>query len=121
MDGEPVVLVRGDRRLARVDPHAHARLDSVRPVVARERLLRGERGERSVLRASEGDEERVALRADAFAAGVLEDGAQHAVMLGEHVSVLVSQLPDERGRAFDVGEEEGVGPGQASGSLACSR
>ena len=121
VDGEPVVLVRGDRRLACVDSHAHARLDPVGPVVPGERLLRGQRRERGVLGAPEGDEERIALRADALAAGVLEDGAQHTVVLGEHVSVLVPQLPDQRGRAFDIGEEEGVGPGQASGSLACNR
>ncbi len=42
-------------------------------------------------------------------------------MLGEHVAVPLAELAYERRGAFDVGEQEGVRPGQVTGSLACSR
>jgi len=75
VNGEPVVLVRRDRRLARVDAHPHSRLDAVGPLARGERLLGGDRGEDCVLRPSERDEERVTLRANALATGILEDAA----------------------------------------------
>ncbi len=121
MDGKAVVLVGGDRCLTRVDAHSDARLDAVRPLVAVERLLPCEGRGDGVLRPPEGNEERVSLGADAFPARLLEDAAQDPVMLGEHVAVLLAELADERRRAFDVCEQERVGAGHATGSLARSR
>ena len=121
MDGQAVVLVGGDRCLTRVDAHSDARLHVVRPLVADERLLSRQRRGDSVLWSPERHEERISLGADAFPARLFEDAAKDPVMLGEHVAVLLAEPANERRRAFDVGEQERVGPGQATGSLACSR
>ncbi len=116
-----MVLVRGDRRIARVDTHAHPRLHAVGPLVPDERPLPCQRRVHCILRSREGDEECVSLGADTLPARLLEDVAEDPVMLGEHVTVLLAEPADERRRALDVSEQEGVGPGQASGSLACIR
>jgi hypothetical protein len=83
--------------------------DADRQVV--ERALAGYgRGDR-VVRTGEGVEERVALRVDLAAGGerlsearqvLLEDGAVH----------VRAELPEQPGRSFDIGEEEGDGAGR---------
>ena len=108
MDGQAVVLVGGDRCLARVDAHSDARLHVVRPFVADERPLPRQRRSDGVLWPPERHEERVALGADALPAGLLEDAAKDPVMLREHVAVVLAEPAYERRRALDVGEQEGV-------------
>src|SRR5262249_9717252 len=114
--------------------------DVLRPLVRGERALRGECGQRRVLRPAEGDEERVALCADPFAARLLEGRAQESVVIPEDVAPAVAEGPGEVRRALDVADQEGEGAarrrrhrstkistpgarakGQATGSVAWSR
>jgi hypothetical protein len=111
MDAETDVALPADGRLGSVDADADPYLLSVGPGVARERALRGESSGDRVLRAGEGDEERVTLRVDLVAACFLEGGAEQALMLGQDVSVLVAKRFQQARRAFDVAEEEGDRPG----------
>jgi hypothetical protein len=91
--------------------HAHAHADRR----AAERLLTFTRRRKSVTRAREGDEERVALGVDLDAAVSLERGAERAPVLAQRLGVSVAELVEQLRRAFDVGEEEGD---RAGGELA---
>jgi hypothetical protein len=96
-----VALRRHDRR-PRVEPHA----DPHRP--GRERTLARLRGTDRSLGVAEGVEERIALRIHFDAGGGREGSTQQTAVLGQSLGVLLGpELVQERGRALDVGEEEG--------------
>jgi hypothetical protein len=111
MDAEADVALPADGRLGCVDADADAYLLSMGPRVVRERALRQEGRGDGVLRAGEGDEERVALRVDLVTARSLEGGAKQALMLGQDAAVLVAKRFQQARRAFDVAEEERDRPG----------
>ena len=106
MDVHADVAGLRQQRLAGVD--AHPRPQSMR----RERRLRGPRGGDRVRRAREGDEERVALGVDLDAVVRLPGSAERRAVQGELGCVRRrTDLVQQRGRAFDVGEEERDGAG----------
>jgi hypothetical protein len=75
VDVQTDVVVVSDLRLARVDADAHADVDTLRPVLGRERPLRAHRGGDGVARPRERDEERVTLGVD-LATVVLSNAAR---------------------------------------------
>ena len=109
VDRDPVVLALRDRPFARVDPDPDAKSHAVRPFVRGERALRGERGQHRVLRPAEGDEETVALRADALAARRLERAAQQPVVVRQHVPPPIPDAARELRRPLDIAEEKREG------------
>jgi hypothetical protein len=96
--------------LARVQSHAHLDVDVLRPPARGEIALCVHSRCDRLGGGAEGDEEGVALRVhDASAVGG-EGGAQEASVLGEQLVVPVAaEVLEQRGRAFDVREEEGDG------------
>ena len=98
---------RGRGRLTGVDSHAHAHVPSLWPVVLSERALRLDRRQQRVAGATEGDEERVALRVNDAAAVAVECLPQQPLVLGNHLAVAVAQLLEQASRSFDVCEQEG--------------
>jgi hypothetical protein len=97
--------------LSRVDAHPHAKLRAVRPGVLGKPALTRDRRSDSILRAPEGDEERVTLRVD-FVASVFSKGrSQNGLMIHERHAVAVSSEPFQQLRgSLDVREQEGDGP-----------
>ena len=102
VDVDPDVALLADDGLAGVDAHADAELGPVRPVMARERLLRRDGGRDRVLRAAEAVEERVALRVDLLAPARAERLADDAAVIRERVGVPVAEPLEQLGRAGDV-------------------
>ena len=84
-------------------------------------MLRGQRPLRLDRRAeprggaAERGEQRVALRPDRDSAGPLDCPAKEAVMLAQERRIGVAELLEQPCRAFDVGEQEGDGPGRELG------
>jgi hypothetical protein len=87
MDTKTDVSLFSDNRLGRVKTHAHPHLLSIRPFMGDQRILSGEGRANCVLRASEGDEESVALRIDLPPARLLEDGPEDPLVLFEDAGV----------------------------------
>ena len=110
MDAHADVALLPDPGLAGVQAHPHSDLDAFGPRVRVEVALRRHRGPDRVLRAWEGDEERVALRVDLVAPVSRRGLADDALVLGKHFSVVRADLPEQLRRPFDVGEEEGDRP-----------
>src|SRR5688500_13907717 len=107
MDGEADVPVLAERRLARMDPHANADDGSLRPLLARERLLTRDGALDGRAGAAEDREERVALPVDLHASGVVEGLPQKLVVDREDVAVAVApEVLQELCRALDVGEQK---------------
>ena len=107
VDGEADVSVFAERRLARVDAHAHADDRPPGPLLASERLLAGDRALDGRARAAEDREEGVALPVDLGAARVLEGLPEELVVDREDATVVgTPEVLQELGRALDVGEEE---------------
>jgi hypothetical protein len=108
MDADADVIVAGQVRLARVNPHPDANALSGSPCMGRESALRVGSGAHGVDGTSEGDEQRIAFGAELMARMVREGAAQEAAMLlqGTLVASCADRL-EERGRALDVAEEEG--------------
>ena len=104
-----VVPALGERGLAGVhaDPHADV-------AVGQRSLCRCGSGDR-IMRATERDEERIALGVDLDAVVLGEGVTEHVPVRGEHVAVPVAEAAGELGRPFDVGEEEGDGSGGEAG------
>ena len=96
-------------------PMPHPDLDPVGPGVRREITLRIDCRCDRILASLERNEERVALGVDLATVVCRERSSQDALMLGEHVAVHATQLLQQLGRAFDVGEEKRDG---AAGQLA---
>ena len=84
-------------------------------VPVRERALRGRSGGDRIVRATESDEERVALRVDLDPVVRGERVAKHLPVRREHVLVAAAEPAGELGRPFDVGEEKGDGSGGEAG------
>jgi hypothetical protein len=98
---DPDVAFVDRERLAGVDadPHAQGAFpEGALPFV---------RGFDGIGRPRERVEEGVALRVDLGAAALGELGTKNPSMLREDSGVLVTELLEQRGRALDVGEEEG--------------
>ena len=100
MDVDADVPLAGDDRLARV--HADADADRARF----ERVATRGGGCHRVGRASEGDEERIALRVDLDARVPLEYVAECTPVLCEQIGVPGAVLVEQARRPLDVGEEE---------------
>jgi hypothetical protein len=100
---EPGVVVLVDARLTGVNAHPHAKRQ------LREGPLRVERPADGVCRVRERDEERVAFGAEHDAAPGLDGIANQPPLLDEQLQVRVPVLAEIRGRALDVGEQEGDG------------
>src|SRR5439155_14529925 len=107
MDAQPDVAALRQRRLAAVQPHAHAQLGAIWPGMCGERALAGDRRLERVVSAAEDGEEGVPLSVDHFAAVRGERIAKDPAVLAEHVSVMASELLEQPSRAFDVREQEG--------------
>ena len=103
------VTLIADARLAGMQAHPHSDGASLGPRVGGEVALRVGGRSDCVLRASEGDEERISLRVH-FAATVRgERGAQDPLVVRERVPVARAELLQHKRRALDVREEEGDG------------
>ena len=101
VDVDPDVALGSNGRCAGVEPHPHG--DRAR----RERLLRGGRSGDGAGCGGERDEERVALGVDLDTTRGGERVAQHAAVLGERVGIAAgAELPQQPGRALDVGEQQ---------------
>jgi hypothetical protein len=87
------VIVEPHSRLPGMDPHPHAHVDPLGPVLSGKRPLSGHRGRNCVASAREGDKERVALGVDLAAVVLVERRAQHALMLSERSDIAVAQPP----------------------------
>ena len=90
-----------------MDPHSDPNLESRRPPLGPERLLRGNGGENRVARPREGDEEGVALRVDDATAVIEECRGQDALLPSLNRWIVVTELAEHPRRAFDVAEQEG--------------
>ena len=100
VDGEADVPVLAERRLTGVDAHAHAHDGPLGPLLARERLLAGDRTLDGRARAAEDREERIALPVDLGAARLLEGLPQELVVDREDAAVVVApEVLQELGRA----------------------
>ena len=105
VDVDPDVALRGDARRAGVE--AHPNRDRPR----RERILAGGRSGDGAGSGWERDEEGIALRVDLDTPLGGERVTQHPAVIGERVRVPGgAELPQEAGRALDVGEQQGDGP-----------
>jgi hypothetical protein len=91
-DVQPEVALVTDRRLTSMEAHPHADVRVVRPLVRRERALRGDGGRDGVARPGEREEERVSLRVDLLAVLGLSRLAQDPALVAENVSVAVAEL-----------------------------
>lgn len=115
MDVDADVIVGRERRRPRMDPHPDPEGKTAEPRVSRKSALRVRGRSHGVLRATEGDEERVALGPDLDAAVLLDGGAYQPMMLLERLGVSVAELLQEPRRPLDIGEEEGDRSGRELG------
>ena len=109
-DVDPEVPLVADVRLARVQPHAHAKLLPLGPLVQAQRPLRLHGPGGGVACPQERVEERVALRVDLRAAVLAERRPDDPPVIGGDGRVdAVAELLQQPRRALDVGEGEGDG------------
>src|SRR5205823_10403536 len=106
LDVQPEVGVIPNGRLAAVQSHPDAELDARRPIVLRERLLRGHERFRCSPCVFEDDEELVAPRVDDDAALTLHGLGEEAAVVVEYLRVSVAETLHELRRALDVREDE---------------
>ena len=91
-----------------MDPNPNPNRGTVRPGLAGKGLLDRDRSSDRVTGAVEGNEERVTLRIDLPAVMGGERFANELLVAGEQMAVLLSpDLLEQRGRPFDVREQEG--------------
>jgi len=110
MDRETCVAMLRPMRLTGVYADADGNGSAVTPGVLRERTLRPSCGCDCVACATEGNEERVALRIYFRATVLGEHRPQQRSMGGEHIAVVLLQPLHELGRLGDVGKEKRDGP-----------
>jgi hypothetical protein len=91
------VTVSTDHGLPAVDSHSHTDNRALRPLLAREAALGGLRRAHSSASAREDEEERVALRVDLVAPGLLEHRPEQPLMLEQHLAVVVAELLQQAG------------------------
>jgi hypothetical protein len=106
VDPEADIPLACSAGLPRVQPHADAHLDAIRPGMAFEGALSVDRARHRVARARERHEERVSLRIDLAAAMCLEALAEDPLVVGQQLAVPVAEPLDELRRSLDVGEEQ---------------
>src|SRR5262249_28418121 len=106
-----------NQRFAGVQPHSYTPRVIAWPGVSGEGTLRRCRILYGIQGASEGDTECIALCSYFSPVPLVKRGAQNRVMLCQRRCEMLSQLIEEIGRPFDVGEEKGYGAGE----LHCSR
>ncbi|CAN5296444.1 hypothetical protein BH09ACT13_BH09ACT13_04620 [soil metagenome] len=109
------VALLADDGLTRVQPHPHADLATVGPVVLGERALRDDRRSESRIRTREREEERVSLRVDLAPAALGRGLADGALVLCPDGAVALAQVLEQPRRPLDVGEEECDGAGRQLG------
>ena len=102
VDVDPDVALVSQLWLAGVDPHPDGNLECALRLLGRRQRVRG---------AGEDDEEGVALGVDLDPAVAFERLAEDAAVLAQDVGIALAELVEEPGRALDVGEDEGDGPG----------
>jgi hypothetical protein len=105
-DVEAEVALFSDCRLARVEPHPHAHVRVVGPVVLSQRALCVDGAGDRIPRPRERVEERVALRVDLAPAMLLERLAHDPAVIPHDVAVPVAELLKQTSRALDVSEKE---------------
>jgi hypothetical protein len=111
-DVEAEVALVPDRRLTGVQTHANAHLLALGPGVGVEAALRVDCGGNRIAGSREREEEAVSLRVDLSSVAGDECLANDPPVLAGHLGVAVAQLLQQLGRAFDVREDEGDGPGR---------
>jgi hypothetical protein len=124
--GRPVhvdadVVVPAQHPLAGVQAHPHPHREPLRPPVGGQAPLGRHRGPDRRPRAGEDGEERVALGADLDPLPVPDGPAQEGRVLVPDRRVASAQLLEQPGRALDVGEQEGDGPGRQLRDLGPAR
>jgi hypothetical protein len=110
-----------DRRLARVEPHAHAHLFPVGPGRRGVRALGLDGSGHRVSGAREDEEEGVSLRVHLDAVRGAEGVSHDPTMPAQDVAVAVPEPLEELGRVLDVGEDERHGPAGKCGHAAIVR
>src|SRR5437764_8488326 len=110
MHAYPDVTVRRWCGFARVHADPHSECATVRPLVLRECALRVGSSAHRVLRTSERDEERVALRVDLVPVVPYKRIAQQEAVILERRGVAAPELVQQLGGSLDVGEQEGDRP-----------
>jgi hypothetical protein len=112
VDVEPEIPALRRCRLAGMDPHPHAHGRRARPSLRGERSLGSDRSLDGVAGARERDEELVAAAVDLATAGARDRVADDLPMLRHHGRIRVTELLNQAGGVFDVGEEERDDPGR---------
>ena len=121
VDVDADVVVPAQHPLAGVQAHAHPHREPLRPGVGGQAPLGRHRGPDRRHRAREGGEERVALGADLDPVPIPDGPAQDGRVLVPDRRVASAQLLEQPGRALDVGEQEGDGPGRQLRDLGPGR
>src|SRR5262249_15853843 len=107
VDGKADVSDVGQRGLAAVDTHAHARFDAVAPHPAGQLTLDGDPGLDGRSGLLEDREELVRPGVDLAAAGPKDGLPQNGADVVQKRSIAVTELTQQNGRALDVGHEQG--------------
>ena len=106
-----IVLAR-ELDLAGVYAHAHEECAIGRPLARVQASLGVDGGGDAVGRGAEGHEVGLALPVDHLSTGLCDRGFEQLMVDGQHLAVRPSaEFFEQARRAFDVGEEEGDGPG----------
>ncbi len=119
MQIDPDVALGGQRGLAVVQAHAHPQRMSRRPVEGVQLALRLHDGGHGALDAAKNREEPIALSADFNSAVRRERGAQNTLVRFELSRISLAQSVHQRGRAFDVGEQQRQRAAWQAGLCAC--
>ena len=98
------------RGLAGVQPHAHAKHQSVWPRMRSKCPLGGDYRPDRIFRTTEGDEEGIALAVQLLTAPLPKRGPQQPVVIGKQRPVAAAQFLQQPSRPLDVREEEGDRP-----------
>ncbi|MGB3717048.1 MAG: hypothetical protein WA996_21725 [Candidatus Promineifilaceae bacterium] len=94
-------------RFAGMQPHAHPHPDPFGPGIPGHGPLYAGHSADGFSSFGEGGEEGVALGRDLLTVPAVDSLADDLVVAGQQISILISQLLQQPGRAFDIGEEKG--------------
>jgi hypothetical protein len=112
VDIQPDIVLAHHQRRAGMQPHTYPQWRAIRPGITCQCALRVDGRGQCISGAGEGDEEAVTLGIDLDAAVRLDGRPYHLVVRSARDGKAVgAQPPQQIGRAFDVGEEEGDGTG----------
>ena len=109
VDVESEVAAPSEDRLARMDAHPDPEPQAIGPAVLGEPLLDGDCGVHRPGRAFEDGEVPIAARLHLQPAGRRDRSANDRAVDGQQIAEGVSRSHRERGRVFDVREEEAYG------------